>query len=226
MHRMIVGATILGSSLIFGTVPAAVAQEKAPDVTADGLHRVEGSELALVYLKPGATFGGYDKLKILDCFVAFKKHWKPHDATGGSRATTKDMENIKKHLAAEFRKIFIQELQTKGGYEVVDAPGEDVLLVRPAIINLDVTAPDTMEAGRSRSFSTSAGQMTLYVELYDSATSDLLARVIDARSGRSSGPIEWQTKVTNRAQADKILRKWAGVLRERLDEAHDRRTRE
>jgi hypothetical protein len=32
------------------------------------------------------------------------------------------MENIKKHLAAEFRKIFIQELQTKGGYEVVDAP--------------------------------------------------------------------------------------------------------
>jgi hypothetical protein len=136
------------------------------------------------------------------------------------------MENIKKHLAAEFRKIFIQELQTKGGYEVVDAPGEDVLLVRPAIINLDVTAPDTMEAGRSRSFSTSAGQMTLYVELYDSATSELLARVIDARSGRSSGPIEWQTKVTNRAQADKILRKWAGVLRERLDEAHDRRTRE
>lgn len=226
MHRMIVGAAILGSSLIFGTVPAAVAQEKAPDVTADGLHRVEGSELALVYLKPGVTFGGYDKLKILDCFVAFKKHWKPHDATGGSRVTAKDMENIKKHLAAEFRKIFIQELQTKGGYEVVDAPGEDVLLVRPAIINLDVTAPDTMEAGRSRSFSTSAGQMTLYVELYDSATSELLARVIDARSGRSSGPIEWQTKVTNRAQADKILRKWAGVLRERLDEAHDRRTRE
>jgi hypothetical protein len=223
---MIVGATILGLSLIIGTVPAAVAREKAPDVTADGLHRVEGSELALVYLKPGASFGGYDKLMILDCFVAFKKHWSAQDPTRGSKVTAKDMENIKEYLAAEFRKTFIQELQTKGGYEVVDAPGEDVLLVRPAIINLDVTAPDTMEAGRSRSFSTSAGQMTLYVELYDSATSDLLARVIDAGSGRSSGPIEWQTKVTNRAQADKILRKWAGVLRERLDEAHDRRTRE
>jgi hypothetical protein len=170
---MIVGATILGLSLIIGTAPAAVAREKAPDVTADGLHRVEGSELALVYLKPGASFGGYDKLMILDCFVAFKKHWKAHDPTRSFEVTAKDMEKIKEYLAAEFRKTFIQELQTKGGYEVVDAPGEDVLLVRPAIINLDVTAPDTMEAGRSRSFSTSAGQMTLYVELYDSATSDI-----------------------------------------------------
>jgi hypothetical protein len=220
---MIVGAAILGSSLIIGTVPAAVAQEKAPDVTADGLHRVEGSELALVYLKPGASFGGYDKLMILDCFVAFKKRWKAHDPTGRSKVTAKDMQKIKEYLAAEFRKIFIQELQTKGDYAVVDAPGEDVLLVRPAIINLDLTAPDTMAAGRTRTFSTSAGQMTLYVELYDSATSDLLARVIDSRSGRSSGPIEWRTGMTNRAQAEKILRRWAGVLRERLDEAHGRK---
>jgi hypothetical protein len=65
--------------------------------------------------------------------------------------------------------------------------------------------------------------MTLYLELYDSATSDLLARAIDRKSGRSSGPIEWQTGVTNRAQAEKILRRWAGVLREGLDEARGRK---
>jgi hypothetical protein len=160
---------------------------------------------------------------ILDCFVAFKKDWKPRDSTGGFKVTAKDMENIKKSLAEEFRKVFIEELQTKGGYEVVDDPGEDVLLVRPAIIDLDVTAPDGMAAGRTRSFATSAGQMTLFVELYDSATSDLLARAIDPRSGRSSGPIEWQTGVTNRAQAEKILRKWASVLRDALDEVHGKK---
>jgi hypothetical protein len=65
--------------------------------------------------------------------------------------------------------------------------------------------------------------MTLFVELYDSATSDLLARAIDPRSGRSSGPIEWQTGVTNRAQAEKILRKWASVLRDALDEVHGKK---
>jgi hypothetical protein len=220
---MIVVVAILGSSLIFGAVPAAVAQEKPPDVTADGLHRVEGSKLALVYRNPEASLGGYDKVMILDCFVAFKKNWKPRDSTGRSKVTAREMENIKKSLAAEFRKVFVQELQSKGGYDVIDTPGEDVLLVRPAIIDLEVTAPDTMAAGRGRTFATSAGQMTLFVELYDSATSELLARAIDRRSGRSSGPIEWQTGVSNRAQAEKILKKWASVLRDALDEAHGKK---
>ena len=33
------------------------------------------------------------------------------------------------------------------------------MIVRPAIINLDVTAPDTPTAGRSRTYSSSAGEM-------------------------------------------------------------------
>ena len=105
----------------------------------------------------------------------------------------------------------------------MDEAGPDVLLLRPALLNVDVSAPDIRSSGRSRTYIRSAGEMTLYLELYDSATSDLFARVFDRRSGRSSGPIEWETGVTNRAQAEKILRKWAGVLRQRLDEAHGRK---
>jgi hypothetical protein len=53
-------------------------------------------------------------------------------------------------------------------YAVVDEAGEDVLLIRPAIINLDVNAPDTPQAGRSMTYVASAGEMTLYLEAYDS----------------------------------------------------------
>jgi len=214
---------MLGFILAIAVAPAAVAKEEPPDVTADGLHRVEGSELALVYKKPGATLNGYDKLKILDCFVAFKKHWKAREAGRGTIVMARDMERIKKHVAEEFRKVFIQQLATKGGYEVVDEPAEDVLLLRPAIIDLDVEAPDTLAAGRSDTFAASAGQMTLVLELYDSATSARLARVIDRQAGRSAGRIQWQTSVTNRAEADEIFKGWANVLRERLDEAHGKK---
>ncbi len=44
-----------------------------------------------------------------------------------------------------------------GGYPVVTTPGPDVLTVRTAIINLRVTAPDKMTAGRSRTYASDPG---------------------------------------------------------------------
>jgi hypothetical protein len=131
------------------------------------------------------------------------------------------MEEIKAGLSAEFRKIFVEELQDKGGYQVVETGGDDVLVIRPAIINLDVAAPDTMSAGRSYTLSQSAGEMTLYLEVYDSVTGQLLAKAIDRRSDPGmGGTIQWRNGVTNKADADRMLRRWAKALRERLDEVH------
>ena len=56
------------------------------------------------------------------------------------------------------------------GYPVVEEAADDVLLLRPAIVNLDVAAPETSRMSRGRSYVDSAGQMTLYIELYDSVT--------------------------------------------------------
>jgi hypothetical protein len=212
---VLVGA--LAAIVPFG---AASAREKPPEVTHDGLHLKEHSKLRLVYTKPGSSLEPYDKIMILDCFVSFKKNWqRDHDFE--SRISKNQMEKVKKHLADEFRKVFTKELQEKGGYAVVTDSGPDVLLVRPAIINLVIEAPDAMSAGRNASFSASAGEMTLYIELYDSATSDIIVRAIDPEAGRTAGGfVQWQNGVTNKAEADQILRKWADVLRKRLDEAH------
>jgi len=67
------------------------------------------------------------------------------------------MEKIKADVAELFREVFTEKLGMDGGYEIVEAAGDDVLLVRPAIIDLDITAPDTMSAGRSRTYTSSAG---------------------------------------------------------------------
>jgi hypothetical protein len=132
------------------------------------------------------------------------------------------MDEIKAALSAEFLKIFTDELQTKGGYQIVTTGGEDVLVLRPAILDLDVSAPDTMQAGRSYTLSESSGAMTLYLEFFDSVSGQILARAIDRESDRGSGRIQWQNKVTNRAEADRILRRWASALRGRLDEVEGR----
>jgi hypothetical protein len=62
----------------------------------------------------------------------------------------------------------------------------------------------------------SAGQMTLYLELYDSMTNTLLARVIDPEA--DDNPLaQAANAVTNKMAADQILRRWADILRKHLD---------
>ncbi|MEE4163778.1 MAG: DUF3313 family protein [Woeseiaceae bacterium] len=205
--------------LLVALQPVALAQnDELPDVSADGLHLLKNTKSRIAYAKPGATLDKYTKVLVLDCFVQFREKWqKDYNLTEvglNGRVSDKDAEAIKKRLAEEFRKEFTKVLGDKG-YAVVDEVGDDVLLVRPAIINLDVTAPDLRSAGWGTTVIQSAGSMTLYLELYDSATSELLARVIDAKADRR-GMAQRASRVTNAAAADRIIREWASELADHL----------
>lgn len=191
-----------------------LAAKKLPEVSKDGLHLLSHTKVAAAYAKPGADFSGYTQVKILDCYVAFEKNWEKNynlnevGLTG--RIRDKDVEEIKKRLASEFEAVFSKEL-TKKGFQVVDSTDPGVLLLRPALINVDVAAPDLNTPSMSRTLIQSAGGMTLFLELYDAATSTLLARVIDAQ-GDDSGFTREANRVTNKAAADRILRAWADQL--------------
>ena len=199
------------------------ADDELPQTTPDGLELLSGTKVRAAYAKPGATLEPYTKVALVDCYVAFHKDWERdynRDASFERRVDADDMEKIKSALAEEFRKVFTEELE-EGGYEVVDDTGDDVLVVRPALYNLEVTAPDITTASRSHTYVTSAGSMTLYMELYDSVTGDIIAKVIDPQaSDRGSFGFE-ANRVTNKAEADRILRKWAGLLRSHLGSVGD-----
>jgi hypothetical protein len=225
MHRTIgfrparIADCLLAAMLLAGA-PAFAAGDPPPEVSKDGLHLVKKTDQRLVYMKPGATFSQYDKVMILDCYVEFAPNWEKdfNDSAVGlqDRVTDDDVQRMKTELAAEFKKVFIDELQNKGGYQVVDTAAPDVLLLRPALINVKVNAPDLMTPGVVATVANSAGQMTLYLELWDSATSTILARVMDAEADRG-GFAQVSNSVTNKVAADRILQSWAEDLRKRLD---------
>jgi hypothetical protein len=203
--------------------PAAFAQkQEPPQETHDGLVLVPDRKIAAAYIDPDADLSAYDKIMILDCYVAFKKDWEKKKKTGSNiRVSASDMERIKADTATFFRDVFTEKLAEDDGYEIVNAAGEDVLLVRPAIIDLDIAAPDTMSAGRSRTYTTTAGSATVYIELYDSVTGDILARAMDRKTARSAGGyLSYTNRVTNRSDARRMLGKWAELLRAKLDELH------
>jgi len=196
------------------------ASEAPPQVSKDGLQLKTHTKQRLVYVKPGATFNQYDRVMILDCYIEMQKDWqRNYNANVGGdlsrQVRDEDVQRIKSTLAAEFKKVFTTELQ-KGGYQVTTSPAPDVLLLRPAIVDVQVTAPDIMSAGMDVNVITSAGSGTFYLEVWDPSTNTILARAMDAEADQQ--PFAQQANaVTNRQAADIILRNWADDLVRHLD---------
>jgi hypothetical protein len=155
---------------------------------------------------------------------AFKKNWERDQSHGSaSKLSTSSRVNtkgIKKDLAEEFDLVFTETLKA-GGYNIVDEAGAEVLVIRPSIVNLDVTAPATRGSGRTNVKVRSAGEMTLYIELYDSETGDLIARAVDRGidNANNQGLYTWATPASNKQAADRILKGWADILVNALNEA-------
>jgi len=128
------------------------------------------------------------------------------------------LEDAGHGLAAGFTEVFVEQLG-KAGYPVVEETGPDVLILRPALVNVDVTAPDTNSGLGSRTYVRTAGSMTLYLELYDSSTRMLLARVIDPQADDDSFVRE-ADRMNNQIAAERILKHWATLLTNSLEAVH------
>ena len=134
--------TIIAVLLSFLALSPAWAKKNLPAVNDEGMELVKDSDLATVYADPGADLSIYNRVMLLDATVAFKKSWKRDQNRGNSlRVKDRDMVKIQDEVAEIFREVFTKEL-VDGGYEIAEEAGEDVLLVKPAIVDLDVAAPD------------------------------------------------------------------------------------
>lgn len=191
-----------------------------PKVLKDGLHLQENTKASAVYALPGASLEQYDEVWLVAAYVQFTDNWEKdynlNEIGLSGRITDKDMQTIKTEMANEFNKVFTKVL-TEKGHKLVTEAGKNVLIVRPAILDLDPTAPE-VNMGWETSVVTSAGSMALYMELYDSSTNKLLARIIDRKEDREPFA-EQATRGTNIQAADRILKGWAEQLADHLGSA-------
>jgi hypothetical protein len=218
---------IMLSLVVLATVPvttSALDKTEVPEVTVEGLRLVPGTnDIAYVWAVPGISLSQYKHVYLLEPAVAFRQNWKRDQNRGspsGLRVTVNDMDRIRAGVKELFLDVFTKELEA-GGYSLANERAEDVLIVRPAILNLDVNAPDIQRAGARASMATSAGSMTLYMELIDSESDFLLAKAMDPTSDRESHMLQWQTGAANRQAARLLMEPWAKALRNVLDEARN-----
>lgn len=194
-----------------------LAAETAAMADAEGLQKVKVPGLDTVYAQPGAKLSAYDKVMLDPIEVSFSKSWQPD--SGHQRITAAEKQEIRDGLAKALREAFSKELTRSGRYDVVDAPGDDVLRIKAEIRDLYINAPDLQRAGVTRSYALSAGEMTLVAELRDSATGALIARIIDRKRDPEKTWLELTSNVDNVAAAQRAAASWAKALREHLDAA-------
>ena len=218
MIRRLAAAAAALSMLAVGT-PAGSAEP----ATWDGLTHVPAKRLDAVYLLPGADFRAYTKVMLDPTEVAFQKNWLRdynQQTDFSTRMSDADAQQLLSKVRTGFEQVF-DKVYTNAGYPITTTPGPDVLRVRTAVLNLSVVAPDTMSAGRSRTFSRQAGGATVVIEVRDSLTGALLGRAVDSQSVGDDGSY-LRNSVTNRSDFERVFTRWAKISVDGLAELKER----
>lgn len=212
------------SGLITQLVAACGSTGGQPAESYDGLVLMPDTKFKTVYQRPGADLGSYAAYGLAPCEVAFRKNWLRDQNTSridlSNRVTQQDVDRIKDALGDLCEQRFREALEQDPPYPLVRDfdDGEAVLVLRPSIINLDINAPDVFSSTMTRTYVTDAGEMTLLLEIVDGTTGETLYRIVDRQRGLDTQRLQWSNSVTNQAEANRMLKRWARQLRAGLDQ--------
>lgn len=89
--------------------------------------------------------------------------------------------------------------------------------MRCALIDFVVSVPTEEPIGRGRTYAESFGAVTLIVELRDSETGEIFARVADRKEHSSNIGMTQVSSVFVTSELKKLFKFWSGSLREGMD---------
>ena len=218
-----IGYLILMSLLISGGIASASDEEGLQEnsVTTDGLTVIKSTRFTETEIKKDVDWSEYIKYQISPVDVSFRKNWKRdynRNIRGVSgQVSDKDMTEIRESMAKIVYEELDSALKEKGGLTKTEEVDSSTLLFKPRIINLDVYAPDIPTSYMSNSYIRQAGRATLFLEIYDAVSGEILGRWVDTREDPDRGYLEWANRVTNAERARLIVKGWAKRLVEGLD---------
>ncbi len=184
-------------------------------LTEDGLRVVEGAGFQRAWVRPGVSFDEYDGIWLRYRDIAYRRPPRGSHGlvygTGGDNYALSD--GLYARITEDIHEIFGEELVGEG-FRLVEEGGPGVLEARVGLIDLIVHGPLDARGGEDNTYMHSLGSVTVLVDLHDSVSGELIARVaerggIAPATGRpiqaSAGPAIYETR--------RLLRAWATRLR-------------
>jgi hypothetical protein len=189
---------------------AMAAESTSPPPTYAGLVAVQQRNLDRLYVRPDASLARYQKVIIDPVTVAYSKDWDKsvNDPRHPARIGPEDARRIAEETTANVGSILAETLKSRG-YEIVTAPGPDVLRLTPHVTDLYVNAPDLLPPGRTRSYARDAGEATVTLLASDASNGVLLAVLSDRGTAGETLRLSRANSVSNNFWFDGMFRKFA-----------------
>lgn len=187
-------------------------------MTHDGLYPVENPRADAAWARPDADITGYTKIMLEGVGVEFR----PGARSRVNRATSASDYYVvtperKKRLKEVFAERFREELAKSTHFTLVNEAGPDVLLIKGGLIDVVSYVPP-QQAGRYEIFLERIGEATLVLEIRDSISEAIIARVVDRRAAENvARDFQRANRATNTAEVRRLAGIWARILREQLD---------
>jgi len=217
--RPLVSTLLLGLVLVAGCA----ADRPPEEITDDGLVRVPSRSVGGVYRAPEASFLQYRRIILEPPSIGFIKDWREKHP----EVSQAEFERIRAESVKLFRDEFAREFVKRGPYAFADDPAPDVLLVVPAIEDLDIVAPDSSDAGLTRSYTSGPVTMKVTGDLRDALTGKVVGRVImySTDERHPFNEMRLANRTTNAHDQRQVFAKWARLVREALNVAKAERPR-
>ena len=226
MNKILVAAIALFAGALAGCSSAPTFQSgEDAEVTFDGLTRMEGTIMDVVWARTDIDLTGYRKVMLEGMGVEYREVTGPYSGRAGmgssriqsgNRTEFQLDEATRALFEEEIGSTFIEAMSSSEVFEIVDKAGPDVLLIRGGL--LDVVSrvpPETV--GRSDVFIDSVGEATLVLEIRSSVSNAIYVRAVDARAMAQSFQLQRSNRATNRAEVRRLGRRWGELLRDGLD---------
>ena len=217
--RACVLALALSGAFAAGCTPSRGPEE----MTDDGLVRVPSRRVAGVYRLPGASFVQYRRILLEPPTVSFAPEWQKNHA----EVSPAEILRIRTESAKLFRDEFTREIFDRGPYEFTDELAPDVLIVNPAIEDLDIPAPEITVKPGERSYTTGPVKMKVTGDLRDAATGKLVGRltIFEGNERYPFNELRLANRSTNAHEQRIAYAKWSRILGEALAVAKVERPR-
>ncbi len=180
----------------------------------EGLTRVADRELGALCVRDGA--GAYTGAMLGEIDYGFQPVATSSSSTPvGREAGTRYPigPEMKKELATLAEAAFASTVSA-AGLDAASAPGAGVLTVRGQILDAQLEVPQDPDSGVKYLFDT-VGRATIVVDLYDSASDELVLRAFDHRESEPQTGDPMAAEAASQMSA--IAGLWQAVLADSLD---------
>jgi hypothetical protein len=199
----------------FGLMSACAPQPTTPidlpKTNFDGLEEVSSRHFSAAFLRPGVDFTDYQELLLGESELAFQT---PDRAKQQFPLTAEQKDRFRQLLDAQFS----DDLATSKTLKITSSAGPKVLKLDVRVQDIIATVPPRSVGGVGGIALQALAEATLIIEISDSESEEILARVFDRRAIQGTAIAQRQgPPVTQWDQVEAVCNRWAATVRERLD---------